>query len=152
MIIEQIEGGRIIDCRSDDNCLFRDYRPLQPLNDSLPHSELVVPRRSWIALFFREGRAQGSPCYPPFDVPIRFRSSRSEYLQLSRKYPIGFVVVDLHPHFWTWTSQGRKLFDVENGAGRARLHAFGCHPQRKAGLLSKQRSHWDLRISGPPND
>jgi hypothetical protein len=99
MIIEQIEGGRIIDCRSDDNCLFRDYRPMQPLSDSLPHSEMVEPRRSWIALFFREGGAQGSPCHPPFDVPIRFRSSRSEYLQLSRKYPIGFVVVDLYPHY-----------------------------------------------------
>jgi hypothetical protein len=58
------------------------------------------PVGSWIALFFREGRAQGSPCYPAFDVPIRFRSSRSEYLELSRKYPTGFVVVDLYPARW----------------------------------------------------
>jgi hypothetical protein len=67
MIIEQIEGGRIIDCRSDDNCLFRDYRPLQPLSDSLPHSEMVEPRRSWIALFFREGGAAlpAFPAVPP---------------------------------------------------------------------------------------
>jgi hypothetical protein len=66
MIIEQIEGGRIIDCRSDDNCLFRDYRPLQPLSDSLPHSEMVEPRRSWIALSFSARAEPPCPHFPLF--------------------------------------------------------------------------------------
>jgi hypothetical protein len=32
MIIYKIErGGRIIDSKEDDTCLFRDYGPLQPV-------------------------------------------------------------------------------------------------------------------------
>jgi hypothetical protein len=31
MTIYEIEGSRIVDSRSDDNCLFRDYGPLEPL-------------------------------------------------------------------------------------------------------------------------
>jgi hypothetical protein len=31
MTIYEIEGGRIIDSREDDGCLFRDYGPLQPV-------------------------------------------------------------------------------------------------------------------------
>jgi hypothetical protein len=31
MTIYEIEGSRIIESRSDDNCLFRDYGPLEPI-------------------------------------------------------------------------------------------------------------------------
>ena len=31
MTIYEIEDSRIIDSRSDDNCLFRDYGPLEPI-------------------------------------------------------------------------------------------------------------------------
>jgi hypothetical protein len=66
MIIQQIEGGRIIDCRSDDNCLFRDYRPLQPSSDSLPHAEMVEPRRELDRSLFPRGRRPRFPLLPTF--------------------------------------------------------------------------------------
>jgi hypothetical protein len=31
MTIYEIEGSRIVDSRSEDNCLFRDYGPLEPV-------------------------------------------------------------------------------------------------------------------------
>jgi hypothetical protein len=31
MTFYEIEGSRIVDGRSDDNCLFRDYGPLEPV-------------------------------------------------------------------------------------------------------------------------
>jgi hypothetical protein len=31
MTFYEIEGSRIVDSRSDDNCLFRDYGPLEPV-------------------------------------------------------------------------------------------------------------------------
>jgi hypothetical protein len=31
MTFYEIEGNRIVDSRSDDNCLFRDYGPLGPV-------------------------------------------------------------------------------------------------------------------------
>jgi hypothetical protein len=31
MIMYEVEGSRIIDSREADTCLFRDYRPLQPV-------------------------------------------------------------------------------------------------------------------------